>query len=60
MVVYSSEVVFEHYIASAARLLSLIPLSQLGTPSFPMTFLLIEIAFVEGNPYVRLILIIRE
>jgi hypothetical protein len=42
------------------RLSSLILLSQLGTPSFPMIFLLIETTLVEDNSCVRLFLIIRK
>jgi hypothetical protein len=41
-------------------LLSLILLFQLGTLSFPMTFLLIETALVKANPCGRIILMIKE
>jgi len=44
----------------AARLPSLILLSQLRTLSLPMTFLLTETTRIEANPCVRLVLMIRE
>jgi len=44
----------------AARLPSLILMSQLRTLSLPMTFLLTETPLIEANPCVRLVLMIRE